>query len=129
MRGKTGGALASPVLMLLVTALLLSGKTAAAQNMPPPVPPDVVKLPAGTNLGAVSFYDGVGSTDPGLTVQYYTRLNHYTSIMDSSGRNSPLFVNPRIDVMINTIQALYNPPISVPGGAIGIDTIMPTIDF
>jgi hypothetical protein len=49
--------------------------------------------------------------------------------MDSSGRDSPLFVNPRIDVMINTIQALYNPPISVPGGAIGIDTIMPTIDF
>ena len=112
MRGKTGGAFASPVLMLLVTALLLSGKTAAAQNMPPPVPPDVVKLPAGTNLGAVSFYDGVGSTDPGLTVQHYTRLNHYTSIMDSSGRDSPLFVNPRIDVMINTIQALYNPPIT-----------------
>jgi hypothetical protein len=30
--------------MLLLTALLQSGKTAAAQNMPPPVPPDVVKL-------------------------------------------------------------------------------------
>ena len=89
--------------------------------MPPPVPPDVVKLPAGTNLGTVSFYDGVGSTDPGLTVQYYTRLNHFTSIMDSSGRNSPLFANPRIDVMSNIFQALYNPPISVPGGAIGID--------
>jgi hypothetical protein len=129
MRGQTGGALASPVLMLVVTALLLSGKTAAAQNMPPPVPPDVVKLPAGTNLGTVSFYDGVGSTDPGLTVQYYTRLNHFTSIMDSSGRDSPLFVNPRIDVMSNIIQALYNPPISVPGGAIGIDTIMPITDF
>jgi hypothetical protein len=106
MRGQTGGALASPVLMLVVTALLLSGKTAAAQNMPPPVPPDVVKLPAGTNLGTVSFYDGVGSTDPGLTVQYYTRLNHFTSIMDSSGRDSPLFVNPRIDVISNIIQAL-----------------------
>ena len=92
MRGQTGGALASTV--LLVTALLLSGKTAAAQNMPPPVPPDVVKLPAGTNLGTVSFYDAVGSTDPGLTVQYYTRLNHFTSIMDSSGRDSPLFANP-----------------------------------
>ena len=107
MRGQTGGALASTVLMLLVTALLLSRKTAAAQNMPPPV--DVVKLPAGTNLGAVSFYDGVGSTDPGLTVQYYTRLNHYTSIMDNSGRDSPLFVNPRIDVMINpdTLQSAH----------------------
>ena len=105
MRGKTGGALASQVLMLLVTALLLSGKTAAAQNMPPPVPPDVVKLPAGTNLGTVSFYDGVGSTDPGLTVQYYARLNHFTSIMDSSGHNSPLFVNPRINVITNIFQA------------------------
>jgi hypothetical protein len=34
-----------------------------------PMPPDVVKLPAGRNLGAVSFYDAVGNTDPGLTVQ------------------------------------------------------------
>ena len=109
---------------------MLSGKTAsAAQNTPLPVLPDVVKLPAGTNLGTVSFYDAVGSTDPGLTVQYYTRLNHYTSIMDSRGRESPLFVNPRIDVTTNTIQALYNPPISVPGGAIGIDTIIPITDF
>ena len=49
--------------------------------------------------------------------------------MDSSGRDSPLFVNPRIDVMSNIIQALYNPPISVPGGGIGIDTIMPITDF
>ena len=55
MPGKTGGALASAVLMLLVTVLLLSGKTAAAQSTPLPMLPDVVKLPAGTNLGTVSF--------------------------------------------------------------------------
>jgi hypothetical protein len=70
--------------------------------MPPQVTPDVVKLPAGTNLGTVSFYDAEGSTDR-LDCPVLRRLNHFTSIMDTSGRDSPLFVNPRIDVAGGTV--------------------------
>ena len=121
--------MASRVLTLLASSLLLSGKMAAAQNIAAPVPPDVVKLPAGINLGSTSFYDGMGKTDPGWSILYYARLNHFTAIKDSSGHDSPLFVNPRIDAIINTVQATYNLPISVPGGAVAINAEIPIIDF
>src|ERR1700743_3162398 len=52
-------------------------------------PPDVVKLPAGLDLGGSSYYDGFGRTDPGWVFIDYARWNDFTSIKDSNGRSSP----------------------------------------
>jgi hypothetical protein len=60
-------------------ALLMTSVKAQSQAAPPP---DVVKLPAGLNLGGTSFYDGFGSTDPGWIFLDYARWNHLTSVKD-----------------------------------------------
>src|SRR5580658_1063146 len=108
--GLTGGA--------LFAGLLLTNFTALAQNA---MPPDVVKLPAGINLGSSSFYDGFGSTDPGWTSINFLRWNDFTSVKDGSGQNSPLFVDPHIDAVSSLFQAIYVPPIEVPNGAIAFE--------
>jgi hypothetical protein len=116
--GLTGGA--------LFASLLFTNFTALAQNA---MPPDVVKLPAGINLGSSSFYDGFGSTDPGWTSINFLRWNDFTSIKDGSGQNSPLFVDPRIDAVSSLFQAIYVPPIQVPNGAIAFEVLLPIVDF
>jgi hypothetical protein len=91
--------------------------------------PDVVKLPAGINLGSSSFYDGFGGTDPGWTSLNYLRWNALTSIKDGSGHNSPLFVDPCIDVVSTLFHAVYVPPIQLPNGAIAFEALLPIVDF
>jgi hypothetical protein len=66
--------------------LLMTGVKAQSQTVPLP---DVVKLPAGLNLGGTSFYDGFGRTDPGWIFLDYARWNHLTSVKDNYGDNSP----------------------------------------
>jgi hypothetical protein len=109
-----------------IAGFLLPDFSAEAQS---PTPPDVVKLPAGINLGSSSFYDGFGSTDPGWTSLNYFRWNDFTSIKDSSGQNSPLFVDPRIDVISTLFHAVYVSPIQVPNGAIAFEALLPIVDF
>jgi hypothetical protein len=111
---------------VLFVGLLSSNFTAVAQNA---MPPDVVKLPAGINLGSSSFYDGFGSTDPGWTSLNYLRWNDFTSIRDGSGQNSPLFVDPRINVISTLFHAIYVPPITVTNGAIAFEVLLPIVDF
>ena len=94
--------------VVLIAGLLLSSFTAEAQTA---IPPDVVKLPSGIDLGSTSFYDGFGRTDPGWVFLNYPRWNDFTSIKDSNGHNSPLFVDPRIDVISTLFHAVYVPPI------------------
>jgi hypothetical protein len=111
---------------VLFAGLLSSNFTAVAQNA---MPPDVVKLPAGINLGSSSFYDGFGSTDPGWTSLNYLRWNDFTSIRAGSGQNSPLFVDPRINVISTLFHAIYVPPIPVTNGAIAFEVLLPIVDF
>ena len=106
--------------------LLSFNYAAEAQNA---MPPDVVKMPAGINLGNSSFYDGFGSTEPGWTLFNYARWNDFTSIKDGSGKNSPLFVDPQIDALSKVFQVVYVPPIAVPDGAISFEAILPIVDI
>jgi hypothetical protein len=110
----------------LIAGLLLSSFTAEAQTA---IPPDVVKLPSGIDLGFTSFYDGFGRTDPGWVFLNYFRWNDFTSIKDSNGQNSPLFVDPRIDVISTLFHAVYVPPIQAPNGAIAFEALLPIVDF
>jgi hypothetical protein len=109
-----------------IVGLLSSNFTAEAQSA---MPPDVVKLPAGINLGSSSFYDGFGSTDPGWTSLNYLRWNVFTSIKDGTGHNSPLFVDPRINAISTLFHAVYVPPIAIPNGAIAFEALLPIVDF
>jgi hypothetical protein len=108
----------------LIAGLLSSNFTAEAQT-----PPDVVKLPAGINLGSSSFYDGFGSTDPGWTSLNYFRWSDFTSIKDNSGQNSALFVDPHIDAVSTLFHAVYVAPVQVPNGAIAFEVLLPVVDF
>lgn len=112
-------------LATLIAGLLFSFR-AEAQSA---TPPDVVKLPASLNLGSSSFYDGFGKTDPGWVFLNYLRWNDFTSIKDSSGQDSPLFVNPRINVITNLFHGVYVSPIQVPNGAIAFEALLPIVDF
>jgi hypothetical protein len=107
-------------------ASLLLPHLAYAQSA---MPPDVVKLPGGMNLGSSSFYDGFGRTDPGWTGLNYYRWNHLTSVKDGGGHNSPLFVNPHVDAVSAIFQAVYASPIPVSYGAIEFEVILPIVDF
>ena len=114
-------------LILAVLLCLLGGRVEAnAQTIPPP---DVVKVPAGLNLGGSSFYDGFGSTEPGWTFIDVPRWNHFTSIKDNDGNNSPLFVNPRIDAFSNLFHLIDVLPIHMPGGALAVEVLLPVVGF
>jgi hypothetical protein len=108
-----------------IVGQLFSNFTAEAQSA---IPPDVVKLPS-VNLGSSSFYDGFGSTDPGWTALNYFRWNDFASIKDSSGQNSPLFVDPRINAISTVVHFVYVPPIPVSNGAISFEALLPIVDF
>jgi hypothetical protein len=110
----------------VLAGLLFSNLTAEAQNA---MPPDVVKLPAGIDLGNTSFYDGFGKTDPGWVFLNFSRWNGFTSIRSSTGQNSPLFVDPNIDVISTVLHAVYVSPIRVPNGAITFEVLLPIVDF
>jgi hypothetical protein len=91
-------------------------------------PPDVVKLPS-INLGGSSFFDGLGRVDPGWVFLDYPRWDDLTSIRNSKGRDSPLFVNPRIGVFSNLFDIVRVWPISVSGGAPATEVLLPVVDF
>jgi hypothetical protein len=109
-----------------IVGLLSFSYPADAQSV---APPDVVKLPSGINLGSSSFYDGFGSATPGWTSLDYVRWNDFNSIKDGTGKNSPLFVDPRINAITNIFQLVYASPIPVPNGAISFEAILPLVDL
>jgi hypothetical protein len=123
-RTKACVRLSSAAVAFIVSLLLAD--FARAQS---PLPPDVVKLPQGINLGSSSFYDGFGGTDPGWTTLNYFRWNDFTSIRDNSGHNSPLFVDPHVNAISTVFHAVYVPPIALSGGAVSFETLLPIVDF
>src|ERR1700761_1683119 len=104
---------------------LASGGRAHAQA----APPDVVKLPAGINLGGSSFYDGFGRTDPGWLYLNFARWNHYTSIKDDRGHSSPAFPDPRIDAVSNLFHVVYFTPWGGPTGLVTFEALAPIVGF
>lgn len=108
------------------SALVLIGTSAQSQIISPP---DVVKVPAGLDLGGSSFYDGFGRTDPGWMFLDYARWNDLTSIKDGNGKSSPLFVDPHIDAYSNLFHLVYISPIEVLGGALAVETLLPIVGF
>ena len=113
-------------LVMLVAFVLLFSKMATPESATSLAPPDVVKLPAGLDLGGSSFYDAFGA--PGWSFLDYPRFEHLTSIKDSSGQNSPLFVNPRIDVMVNLFHLIYLSSTDLLDGGVGAEALLPVID-
>ena len=106
------------------------GNLLYAQNAPAQIsPPDVVKLPAGLDLGSTSFYDGFGRVDPGWVFMAYGRANVSNSIKDSNGQSSSLFVNPSIDAISNVYQLIYVTPITLGAGSLGVNALLPVAGF
>ena len=117
----------TPILIAaVILGWLATGGEALSQSLPPP---DVVKLPAGIDLGGSSFFDGFGRTDPGWVFLDYARWNHFSSIKNSNGHNSPLFVSPRIDTFSNLFHIVYIAPIDLPNGALAVEVLVPIVGF
>jgi hypothetical protein len=105
------------------SSLALAG-LAAAQPVP-----DTVKLFSGNNLGATSFFDGFGPQVPGFTFLDYSRFDNFTAINGSRGTESPNFDHPHIESLTNVIHLSYSSPLSVPGGLVGAEVLLPLVDL
>lgn len=113
-------------------ALLLSAATLAAGHIHAAAQaalPDVVKPPAGINLGSTSFYDGFGRIKPGLTVLQYFRWTHDTEIDNALGSENPRFLAPRIDVYPSLTQAIVTSKWHPFGGGTGFSVLLPIVDL
>jgi len=106
-----------------VSGLTLTG-VAAGQSVP-----DTVKLFSGNNLGSTSFFDGFGPSAPGFTILDYAHYSDFTAIDDSHGRKSSNFTHPSIQSVSNVFQFSYASPLSVPGGLVGVDILLPVVDL
>ena len=63
--------------------------------------------PSGLNLGATSFFDGFGATQPGLTYIANLRYSRVNSFVDNSGNDVPNLKNPEVDVLTLVNQLAY----------------------
>jgi hypothetical protein len=113
------------VFLLLSAAALPGAITASAQA---PLP-DVVKPPAGINLGSTSFYDGFGRTRPGVTLLQYFRWTHDTEIAGSHGLENPLFIAPQINVFPSLTQAIVATRWRPLGGTAGFSVLVPLVEM
>jgi hypothetical protein len=85
--------------------------------------------PAGINLGATSFTDGFGRTDPGFVYQQYFQVERYDAINDQNGHSLPTFQGVDINAVTSFNQFIYVSPYHVLGGALGVDAFLPIVDL
>lgn len=110
---------------ICAAALACAAEPAAAQGVP-----STVKLPTtAINLGATSFLDGFGPTNPGFSMVQYLRFNDLNAIKDNNGNNSPYFVNPDITSAVAATQLVYLTPFELGGGKLGIQASLPFFGF
>jgi len=89
--------------------------------------PDIVKPPAGINLGSTSFYDGFGRLRPGFALLQYFRWSHNTAIDNAVGAENPLFAAPRIDAFPELTQLIVATKWRPFGGAAGFTVLVPLV--
>jgi hypothetical protein len=111
---------------LLLSAAALSGAISGGAQAPLP---DVVKPPAGINLGSTSFYDGFGRTRPGVTLLQYFRWTHDTEISNRAGMENPLFIAPQINVFPSLTQAIVATAWHPMGGTAGFSVLVPLVEL
>jgi hypothetical protein len=111
----------------LGAALTLCSSLATAAHA---APPQTVSLPAGLNLGGTSFFDAVGSTEPGFVFLDYARTEYLNKFTGSDGRTSPGFPNaPRFNVVDDIPQFIYISPFKLGTGAFGFTALFPVVGF
>ncbi|RAR53648.1 hypothetical protein C7401_127114 [Paraburkholderia unamae] len=83
--------------------------------------------PAGIDLGATTFYDAFGSTDPGWAtiqlLQYENNDKFYTNTGDPNG----LFKNGQSQSLVWLPQIIYTSPFKLLGGALGFTVLQPVV--
>jgi hypothetical protein len=117
---------ALPHLLAVIAALcgLFCGKPASAQA----ALPDVVKPPAGINLGSTSFYDGFGRIKPGVTLLQYFRWTHDTEIANDAGKENLLFSAPSLNIFPALTQTIVTSKWH-PFGGTGVSVLVPIVDL
>jgi hypothetical protein len=99
-----------------------------AQAATGPTPPDDVQLTSGLDLGNTSFFAGFGKSDQGFEIINYSRYEPLNEFTTSSGRSSPSFVNPNLDVAVDVVQGVWA-LIPTNQGAFGFTVLQPIINF
>lgn len=87
--------------------------------------------PADINLGATSFYDGLGRTEQGFTYHGYYQYASLNHITDNSGNDASAFNHPEIDIGVINNQFVYNTDKTLfsGDGHLGFMVIVPTVFF
>lgn len=115
-------------LCALAITSALPWTSAAAQTAA--APPDAVVIPGALNLGLTNFYDGFAKPVKGLTVMNYVRYASYDRINDQDGRRVSAFDNPKVDVVADVIQAVYQTDYDVLGHySAGISVEQPILSY
>lgn len=81
--------------------------------------------PAGIDLGATTFNDAFGSTEPGWTTIQLFQYKHNTKFYTNTGAQSSAFKNAQLNAFVWMPQIVYTSPIHVLGGALGFTAMLP----
>jgi len=86
---------------------------------------------AGINLGSTSFFDGFGRNEEGFTYLAYLQYATSRSLKQDTGKDSPYFVHPKIDVFVMVNQLAYTLPEKLFNDTahLGINFILPVVAF
>lgn len=102
----------------LVMLIAILGHHASAQTTP-----DLIKPPAGLNLGGTSFFDGFGLDKPGWVFINYGRFDFFDQINGNDGSANKAFTDPSLRSQSELFQLLYRSPLELGPGAFGWDVV------
>jgi hypothetical protein len=83
--------------------------------------------PAGIDLGATTFYDAFGSTDPGWTTIQLLQYENNDRFYTNTGASNSLFKDGRSQSVVWLPQLIYTSPLRLLGGALGFTVLQPVV--
>ncbi|WP_197540138.1 SphA family protein [Azospirillum sp. B510] len=111
---------------IIAATLIMSSvaSKAIAQQLP-----DLVKPPAGINLGSTSFFDGFGPRETGFVYVAFPRFTFGNDITDAKGKSSRAFNDPKVNTQVLVSQFSYLTPLEVGPTRLGFNLFVPLVNF
>ncbi|RKP53529.1 SphA family protein [Pararobbsia silviterrae] len=85
--------------------------------------------PAGIDLGATTFNDAFGSTEPGFTSIQLLQYENNTKFYTNTGDSNHLFSDAHVDAFVYLPQLAYTTPFHLFGGSLGFTALLPVVNL